>query len=263
MTELASWNDEVKRLPPLIPEAKEDDHSHLDMNEKGMRWELVVDTEVPSECLDETIKPVSLAREIQSLKSRGVTFVSTEHWFPRDPIPDNVKLVTVLREPLDRVLSSYYFHGCGKGRRCPHGAKSCPFGEWHVAEANMYTRMLNGLAFGPVVMNWPCHQAYLAMPLGEEHYQHALGSLQRFNVVLTLETLQQKPAVAMCALHRVLGWNASLEYPRSNVGKRQCTPVAESEVEAARDAHSLDIRLYEEAKKLEQQILIQLNCQEG
>ena len=114
----------------------DDPHSHLELDRtSGLRWPLIVALSrrpPPRGCTNEVgLARSVLPQEIGRLVAANVTFVSTEHWFPdltAAPLPRLVKLVVVFRDPMQRLLSSYLYHGCGDNR-CPATAR-CRLSTW-------------------------------------------------------------------------------------------------------------------------------------
>ncbi|KAL9185061.1 hypothetical protein ACHAXT_002838 [Thalassiosira profunda] len=268
-TDLASQNNETKRA--IDPQG----HSHFELDDEKLRWPLIDD--VPESCGQPPNRErIDWKKDLEKDMRRGVTFVSTEHWFPRLPkneedIPSNVKLVAVLREPRSRLLSSYYFHNCRWGR-CPVEGSACCLTEWAKMEANMYTRMLNGQPYTPTKMGHACATEYSQIPMNETHVEFGVQSLRsHFGLVLTLDTLAQRPEVAQCALQKVLGWNRTT-LPKTNMNKvKQCRPkrgetltvpprAGEREIAKAMELNALDVRLYQEAVTIEEEMLQILGC---
>ena len=190
-TTLAGQNGETKRMRNVAG-GMDDPHSHLELDRaSGLRWPLIVALSrrpPPRGCTNEVgLARSVLPQEIGRLVAANVTFVSTEHWFPdlaAAPLPRLVKLVVVFRDPMQRLLSSYLYHGCGDNR-CPATAR-CRLSTWARAEANLYVRMLNGDPFGPVWMPRQCTQGYARRPVGQRALDAAARALARFDVVVTL-----------------------------------------------------------------------------
>ena len=262
LTNLAGMNKETKR-------PSNQGHSHFELDEEQFRWELVPDDALsskavfPESCSRERERArnhptkwrrkegnnsstsantttLSFREELQSnVIDEGITFVSTEHWFPllrsRDDLPPGVVLVAVFREPIERLVSSYLFHGCG-GNRCPipppvggRGGRplppppprTCLLKDWMTAESEMYTRMLNGQPFGPMVIGRECSSDYAdgGVRVNVTHLENAKRSLSSsFDLVVTLDTLAKRPEVADCALGKVLGWKET-RLPHLNKGR--------------------------------------------
>jgi len=286
-TDLAGMNGEVKRI-----DSERAEHSHFELDNGALRWPLVMgkggiegDSSqvlplIPSSlCGPSNVEGLDWKEEIQQEFGKGTTFVSTEHWFPRiDPKEDvltNVKFVTVLREPRERLMSSYYFHSCAtrcpgvQGNRQDRKKIPCRLSDWAPMEANMYTRMLNGQPYAPLKMNPSCSESYIGMELNRSHLDLALDSLRHFDLVLSFDTIYSRPDVAECAMRQVLGWN-QVHLPHSNVGNTHQCPqtnsnivppqASEEEIEEAMSLNSIDIELYKRALEIEKDILNSLDC---
>jgi len=275
-TDLAGLNGEVKRhdSDPVA-------HSHFDLDGGKLRWPLVVgkggkeaSTKPSTLCFtpQAQVKGLDWKAEIRQEFGNGVTFVSTEHWFPRlnsnETTPSNLKFVTVLRDPLDRLLSSYYFHSCAT--RCPgnmgNKKASCRLSDWAVAEANIYTRLLNGHPYAPMKMDPGCTESYAAVKLNQTHLDFALGALQQIDLVLMLDTIQSNPAVAKCAMKKILGWD-DVNVPHSNrkrtsqcAGRNIPAKATKDDIDAVLQMNSLDVELYKQARGIETTILESLGC---
>ena len=112
----------------------------------------------------------------------------------------------------------------------------------------------------------------------------AIQSLQKFDLILTLDTLSTNPKATDCALSKVLGWtkinlndsNSNKTYlPHENKGKwNQCPRrrkhhpgdeaipnPEESEINMVmNELNALDNQLYKEVTVLERRILRRLGC---
>lgn len=295
-TTLASINGERKRTPPRVPNAPRDPHSHLELNTapcRGIRWPLVAfgagAGTIPSgctidmRCRGKVDEPKSLGAEIASLKERGVTFVSTEHWFPTPKVlatevPDGVALVVVFRDPIDRLLSSYFFHGCAGNRCRGKGGHSCGLAEWAPTEANMMTRMLGaGGVFGPSWVREDCTRMYADAPVENTTFHAAAHALRRFDLVLTFDSLfGEHQAAAECAIKHVLGWNITA-LPKMNqnriheaqsawvskaIGKRcKSNPaVTKEDIAGLLKPNAWDVKLYDKARQRQSEIFRELGC---
>ena len=309
-TALADENNETKRIDGGEP------HSHLELTDEEFRWEFVGDDDLPESCASRKrerlargkagkgaigrIKSTSFQQELQREMTEGVTFLSTEHWFPdlseedndqntnisnennnstqNINFIDNVRLVAVFREPIERLVSSYYYHNCD-GNRCPitrrrRGNGYCNFTDWIGVETNMYTRMLNGVPFGPKKVGRPCsHDLVASAAAQRRNLTRALEKAKRvlrkrFDLVLTLDTLAKRPDVASCALRRTLGWSRT-KFPWMNAGHggrrdARCdkvrAPLNGREKSLAAKANAVDVNLYSFATKAEARILTRLGC---
>lgn len=290
-TDLATLNHETKRLSSNVPGATKDLHSHIELNwngaQKQLRWPLIrsqtplTGAAFAPRCISGSEQGGSLAAnkvpsqsidaEINRLIAANVTFVSSEHWFPDLSVytmPPAVVLAVLIREPMQRLLSSYQFHNCGHGRCNTSEAAQCRFSEWSRAESNLYVRMLNGQPFGPSarVLGWShdCTMEYSAHAVGDTELSVAKRALLSFQLVLTFDTLLARPQEISCAISRVLGWSHTvLPHSNSNRAPKQCPgglTVEDWEVGAARDANRLDTDLYAHAMAVEYSILGRHRC---
>jgi len=204
-----------------------------------------------------------LTNELAKLETNNVTFVSSEHWFPPHDVvlqQTNVKWITVVREPMERLVSSFYFHGRG-GKRCPNPLTKCAFSQWWPAEANMYVKMMNGFPGGPELLGGNCHRSISNVNLTQEHLHQAVQSLDRFHLVVTLKTIINHPKKTACAFQRVLGWSVTT-VPEKNVAYKgqSSRNVGSKELEKARSANRLDLEFYQHAQELETRIFREQNC---
>lgn len=278
-TDLADLNRESK----LSEFRDKHRHGHIDLDAAGkLRWPLVSDeVKQGMKCIenDGNADRISWIKDIQQKIRRGISFVSSEHYFPRldqisqQEMPPNVKFVTIFREPSERLLSSYYYHKCAS--RCPdreYKNETCRLIEWSRMEENMYTRILNGLPFGPMILKEDCTRVLSHVVINQTHVDSAVRSLSRFDLILTLESFKLQPDAVKCALNRVLGWN-SLDFPHENKGdKQQECPIKigseklvpsrheEWELIGAIERNSADVEIYKQASKLEKNIFERLKC---
>ena len=106
-----------------------------------------------------------LLERVRGLQAAGVSFLSSENWSPAPFGPAALfkqvaTLVTVLRAPVQRAISSYHFHnpGCERHAAVPRtfasrlasAGKSCPsLLKFAADERNMYARILAGQPYRP------------------------------------------------------------------------------------------------------------------
>ena len=278
LTTLAEVNKETKREL-----GNRQGHSHFELTNEKFRWELVDPSSpssipIPSSCLKEKRqskigKTLSFQQELRrEIVNEGVTLVSTEHWFPAlhhddlaNILPSNVKTIVIFREPISRLVSSYFFHDCD-ANRCPDTAP-CQFLDWIGAESNMYTRMLNGQPFGPMKIGKECSLDYSKLAVNQSHLENAKKTLTKFDLIITLDTLSKRPQFADCALRKVLGWNHT-QFPHVKPpGKKKddgkhCdnNEIKEREYLKAKKLNSLDLELYQYAVRMESKILSEMEC---
>ena len=155
-----------------------------------------------------------------------VTFVSTEHWFP--PLQTvtflktrlKMKFITILRDPVERLISSYFYHK-GGGNRIATGAKPVQVdGEWFSSDiltyaatcSNMYVRLLNGHVFGPKYfpLNFRSTQDYI-LKLSADNVKQAIEMLKQFDAVEIIETQENFEEI-----RAVMHWHSNSTSPWEN-----------------------------------------------
>ena len=272
-TDLAGMNYESKILDSNVRRQ----HSHIELGGDGaLRWPLILNnrSNIPRGCFgdDRNITPIHWKEEMMQNLHNGITFVSSEHYFPRlspnDLIRPEVKFVTILRDPSDRLLSSYYFHRCSSRCQPKFGKKQpCRLIDWAPMEANMYTRLLNGYPYGPNKMSKECSHAFSALPVNRNHRDFALKSLSQFDLVLTLPSFEVQPEAVKCALNRVLGWNF-LDMPLENKKRMRKCPEGsgvprqhdEWELDEVMKMNYADLELYKQGAVMERRLFEKLGC---
>ena len=190
---------------------------------------------------------------LRRLQARGIGFGSTEHKFLAPPVLEavaaarGVAFVVIVRDPVNRTLSSYRFHG-GGGGRCEGGpcADVIAFGE---AEADLTARMLLGGEFGPMALRQAPGRlradvaAVKARP--DESLREALVALQRFDLVLVFERLGD--AATADLVTATLGWSdGAVErvLPAAAVRHSSPPPVDEAAVQALEKMNAIDRRVH-------------------
>jgi hypothetical protein len=159
-------------------------------------------------------------------------------------LPPAQRSVTILREPVERMLSQYY-HLLGRRAAWRHEWLPAPMPELRLAEAigersyipdNLQTRMLCGLAS-------------VEEPLPEDALDRAKRELrERFTYVGTTDRFDELVAL----LNLDLGWPAVVyERARVNAARPRGRDVPPEEIRLAEEANSLDRELYAEAGRLQ------------
>ncbi len=159
-------------------------------------------------------------------------------------LPDDTRYFTLLREPLDRVLSYYYFV-----RRTPHHYSHTQVLSEGMSPADFFrsgidfmvdngqTRLLADLETGQEVGFGECT---------EEHLAAAKRNLRdRFAVVGLTEEFDR----TLLLLKRAFGWRW-LFYARQNVSTGRPRRPSPAALEAARAVNRLDSELYRYASRL-------------
>ena len=182
------------------------------------------------------------------MRARGIGFGSTEHKFLAPPVLEavaaarGVAFVVIVRDPVNRTLSSYRFHGGGGGRCGGPCADVIAFGE---AEADLTARMLLGFEFGPWTLRQEPSQlradAAAIAERPEESLQEALVALQRFDLMLVFERLGD--AATADLVTATLGWSdGAIErvLPAAAVQHSSPPPVDASQREALEKMNAID-----------------------
>jgi len=270
-TDLAWKNEEIVRHSRFYANASNDAHGHLELDfKRRLRWPLVWPNRTDeTQCqfdptLVEKEQSQLLEQELVSLQDYGITFTSTEHWFPPSRVllqhKHRVTLVVLMREPMERLVSSFYFHK-GGANRCHSRKRTCSFKEWWPAESNMHVKMLNGIPFGPLIVGSDCARQMFDVSITRNEYEKALESLETFQVVLTLESVKTEPEKVACALSQTLGWKVT-SLPRENVKRQRQRKrkIPEEELEMAKADNVWDIQLYKRAREMEKDLFEKLGC---
>ena len=187
---------------------------------------------------------------LRRLQARGIGFGSTEHKFLAPPVLEavaaarGVAFVVIVRDPVNRTLSSYRFHGGGGGRCGGPCADVIAFGE---AEADLTARMLLGGEFGPMALRQAPERlrmdAAAAAERPDETLRAALVALQRFDLVLVFERLGD--AATADLVTATLGWGHGAVERVLPVGARSSpTPVPASQREALERMNAIDRRVH-------------------
>ena len=190
---------------------------------------------------------------LRRLQARGIGFGSTEHKFLAPPVLEavaaarGVAFVVIVRDPVNRTLSSYRFHG-GGGGRCDGGpcADVIAFGE---AEADLTARMLLGGDFGPMALRQAPERlradAAAVSERPDESLREALVALQRFDLVLVFERLGD--AATADLVTATLGWSdGTVErvLPAAAVRHSSPPPVDAAAVQALEKMNAIDRRVH-------------------
>jgi hypothetical protein len=161
---------------------------------------------------------------------------------PHELLPNPVAYFTVLREPIDRVISYYYFIRRTPAHYCYDLITSNNMSLLEFVEskadhmvANAQTRMLSGLALG-------------FDECTEETLERAKENLQNHFAVVGL---MEKFDTTLALLRRAFGWH-DIYYRKQNVtaNRPRKSQLPSETIEALLEVNQLDIKLYEYAQRL-------------
>lgn len=227
-------------------------------------------TNAPNLNLINNPDPSHLIHFIQQLRREHVTFVSTEHWFPATTITHlkaqlEVKFITILRHPVERLISSYFYHK-GDGHRIDTTTATQTVIDSELTFAstiltyattcsNMYVRLLNGDVFGPKYF-----------PLDIKSTQQKISDLTSKDLNKAIQMIKQFDAIEILELHdnfeeivHAMHWtksdvdhhyNAASKYTmkeRHSILKRQIG--SDDWYDQLMDLNQWDMQLYEWAIK--------------
>lgn len=167
--------------------------------------------------------------------SAEVTFGLAERYLP------GARYVTILREPVERTLSQFWFFKTGRGAGLIRPELPPPGPTLTLAEAfatghlldNLQTRMLCGL-ISPFDALPPDAGEQAKRTLAERFL--AVGTTERFDELLALLNLE-------------LGW-PTLPYRRVQVNRNAREPASPDELRLVEDANVLDLELFTHAGAL-------------
>jgi hypothetical protein len=154
-------------------------------------------------------------------------------------LPKPAKYITILRDPVERVISNYYFVIGAINHPMHEITKSKSLAQWVASTQNQFNngqvRMLAGIHFK---LQKPTRQTLETAKSNLEKYFLAVGLTEKFDETVIL-------------LKRELGWDWPL-YTRQNVtGKKVAREnIPASTIEITKEHNQLDIELYEYAKQL-------------
>ena len=205
--------------------SKSDHRAHIDLMRHVSPQDAKV-TNTPNTSLVQGDSNSTLLFIQRLQQDEQVTFVSTEHWFP--PLQTvtflktrlKMKFITVLRHPVERLISSYFYHK-GGGNRIATGAKPVQVdGEWFSSDiltyaatcSNMYVRLLNGHVFGPKYfpLNFRSTQDYI-LKLSADNVKQAIEMLKQFDAVEIIETQENFEEI-----RAVMHWHSNSTSPWEN-----------------------------------------------
>jgi hypothetical protein len=172
-------------------------------------------------------------------------------------IPRECDYVTVLREPVARVVSMYRHILAHPRHRLHDQLAQSGMGLEEFARTaddagldNLQTRLISGRQAGEVITHAGSKGGvWLAPELGRDDLEEAKRNLDRFLVVGLTERFDE----SFILIRRALGWKLPV-YETRNVAKvvegSTVEPPKPEAIELIRDRNTLDIELYEHAQGL-------------
>lgn len=182
-------------------------------------------------------KPAESLGEVPLSERRNLRVLTGHlHYGVHDYIPQRCEYITLLREPIARVVS-YYYYILGHAKHWRHAElvrSGMSLNEFVRTSAergveNDQTRMLSGRGAGELD----------AGTLGRKALDEAKRNLESFLVVGLTERFDE----SFILIRRALGWKFPL-YVTANVSTRP-KPASETAVELIRERNQLDLELYE------------------
>jgi hypothetical protein len=187
-------------------------------------------------------EPAESLEQVPLSKRRNARVLTGHlHYGVHEYIPQRCEYITLLREPVARVISFYYYI-LGRTDHYRHAelVRSGMSLEEFVRSSpergfeNDQTRMLSGRGAGELD----------AGHLGREALDEAKRNLEKFLVVGLTERFDE----SFILIRRALGWKFPL-YLTTNVSRRQ-KPATATAVELIRERNQLDLELYDHARGL-------------
>jgi type II secretory pathway pseudopilin PulG len=170
--------------------------------------------------------------------------IHTGHFTPvflKETATQNCLTVTMLREPIDRVVSAFYYHNhtTSEWESCLKHDTLCQYARYYQ---NDVTRLFSA----NVTWNAYNYEAYLAERVDREHLKRAQQFLMDTDLVCFLDQFDdcKRELLAMANLTGTVSPSAGPEgQKRVNVGKKRetITAATRSKIELV---NSLDIELY-------------------
>lgn len=205
---------------------------------------------------DSTYEPLAKIGEIPAERRRAARAITGHlHFGVHRYIPGECEYLTVLREPVARVLSTYYFiRGNPKHWYHEELARSNMGLEEFVRVAgdpgvdNEQTRFLSGRGSGEMLWRDAEGRLHGSEPtaIGREALEAAKRNLDRFLVVGLTERFDE----TFILIRRALGWKLPMYETRNVTRQPRPGPPASEALDLIRERNRLDLELYEYARRL-------------
>ncbi|KAM9980730.1 hypothetical protein ACTFIY_003054 [Dictyostelium cf. discoideum] len=159
------------------------------------------------------------------------------HYVLNEETQKSCNYLTILRDPVERVISHYFYHLFDKGDPEHSGTKNKTLEDWIISSVrgnNEMTRVLSGITKEEEFK--PSNETFL-MALYHLRSMKFVGITERFTETLAL-------------LKFYTGFDNPLLNNKKNVGKPGRTPVSHQVIEKIKERNWMDILLYEEASKM-------------
>ncbi|KAM9945225.1 hypothetical protein ACTFIT_003479 [Dictyostelium discoideum] len=159
------------------------------------------------------------------------------HYVLNEETQKTCNYLTILRDPVERVISHYFYHLFDKGDPEHSGTKNKTLEDWIISSVrgnNEMTRVLSGITKEEEFK--PSNETFL-MALYHLRSMKFVGITERFTETLAL-------------LKFYTGFDSPLLNSKKNVGKPGRTPVSPQVIEKIKERNWMDILLYEEALKM-------------
>ena len=170
-------------------------------------------------------------------------------------IPQQCEYITLLREPVARVVSMYHYIRTHPKHGFFHRDELARSGiglEQFIRTAtdpgldNLQTRMISGRKAGEVLARASNGRTWVAPKLDQEDLEAAKRNLERFLVVGLTERFDE----SFILIRRALGWRLPM-YETHNVAKGpRPEPPPAAAIELIRERNQLDLELYDHARDL-------------
>jgi hypothetical protein len=207
--------------------------------------------------LDDKFDPMGGIEQVP-LEARRAARVAAGHVFygVHEHIPQECEYITILREPVARVVSMFHSMRRSPQTRMYDELVRTGMGLEEFARTvpdpgidNEQTRLISGRGRGETLLQPSGGRVWVAPKLTREDLETAKRNLDRFLVVGLTERFDE----TFIMIRRALGWRLPM-YETRNVGRtangRRPEPPSEEAIELIRERNQFDLELYEYARGL-------------